>query len=142
MAEIINNFGKVAGWNSQQAVLFGRKLVGISKIMYKDTSEVESVYGAGKYPIGIGDGNYSAECAFTISDEEMRGILSSLPPGQRIQDIPPFDWPVLTIRNGRVTKDVIRNVQFKGIGKEVSQNDKSINYETDTHCSHIDWNVQ
>ncbi len=140
--QIINNFGTVSGWNQHEVVLLGRKLVGISKLSYKDSEEVEAVYGAGKFPIGTGRGNYSAECGMTLLKEEVEGLLGSLPPGSRLQDIPPTDVPVLTIRNGRTTKDVIRNFQFTGLGKEVNQNDKSVYLEMPCFCTHIDWDVR
>lgn len=139
---IINNFGNVAGWNQHEVVLLGRKLQGISKIQYSDSTEVEAVYGAGGYPIGTGEGNYSAECSMTLLKEEVEGLMASLPPGNRLQDIPPTDVPVLTIRGGKVTKDVIRNFRFTGLGKEVNQNDKSVYLEMPCFCTHIDWNVQ
>lgn len=142
MADIINNFGRVAGWNQHQVVLMGRQLVGISKISYKDSTEVEAVYGAGGMPIGTGEGNYKAECSMTLLKEEVEGLLGSLPTGTRLQDIPPTDVPVLTIRNGRTTKDVIRNFRFTGLGKEVSQNDKSVYLEMPCFCTHIDWDVR
>lgn len=142
MAEIINNFGHVAGWNQHEVVLMGRTLVGISKIAYSDEQEVEPVYGAGKYPIGTGEGNYKAECSMTLLKEEVEGLLASLPDGMRLQDIPATDVPVLTIRNGRVTKDVIRNFRFVGLGKEVNQNDKSVYLDMPCFCTHIDWDVR
>jgi hypothetical protein len=138
--QIINNFGNVAGWNQHQVVLLGRKLSGISKIMYKDSVEVEAVYGAGGFPIGTGEGNYKAECGMTLLKEEVEALLGSLPQGSRLQDIAPTDIPVLTIRAGVVTKDVIRNFRFTGLGKEVSQNDKSVYLEMPCFCTHIDWN--
>lgn len=140
--QIINNFGQVSGWNQHSVVLLGRKLVGISKISYKDSTEVEAVHGAGGFPIGIGEGNYSAECSMTLLKEEVEALLGNLPANGRLQDIPPTDIPVLTIRNGKTTKDVIRNFQFTGLGKEVSQGDKSVYLEMPCFCTHIDWNVQ
>jgi hypothetical protein len=140
--QIINNFGNIAGWNQHEVILLGRKLVGISKIMYKDSTEVEAVYGAGGYPIGTGDGNYSAESGMTLLKEEVEALIAALPAGSRIQDIPATDVPVLTIRGSKVTKDVIRNFRFTGIGKEVNQNDKSVYLEMPCFCTHIDWNVE
>lgn len=139
---IINNFGTVIGWNQHQLVLFGRTVEGITKISYKDSQEVEAIMGAGKYPVGTGEGNYKAECSITLLLEEVHAIMNSMPAGQRIQDIPPTDIPVLTIRNGVVKKDVIRNFRFTGMGKEVSQGDKEVKVEMPCFCTHIDWNVQ
>lgn len=140
--QIVNNFGQVAGWNQHSVVLLGRKLQGISKISYKDETEVEAVYGAGSMPIGIGEGNYKAECGMTLLKEEVEALIAQLPANSRLQDIPPTDVPILTIRGGKKTKDVIRNFRFTGLGKEVSQNDKSVYLDMPCFCTHIDWNVQ
>lgn len=140
--EVVNNFGNVAGWRDHQFVLFGRKLVGVSKVSYKDSTEKEGVYGGGNMPIGSGTGNYKAECGLTLLKEEVDAIMASLPPGLRIQDVPPTDFPVLTMRNGKVTKDVIRNFQFTGQARDLSQGDKSVPVEMPTFCTHIDWNVE
>ena len=139
-ATIINSFGNVSGWNQIQFVLFGRTVEGIRKISYKDSREMESIMGAGPYPIGYNDGNYKAECSVELLFEEWQALMASLPAGTRIQDIPATDIPVLTMRNGKVTKDVIRNFRFPNQGKEVQQGDKSIYMDMGGFCSHIDWN--
>lgn len=139
---IINNFGQVTGWNQHQVVLMGRKLVGISKISYKDNVEREAVMGGGQFPIGTGDGNYKAECGMTLLKEEVDGLMATLPANSRIHDIPPTDVPILSVRNGKVTKDVIRNFQFNGQGREVSQGDKAVWLEMPCFCTHIDYNVR
>lgn len=141
MAEIVNNFGEVAGWSHHEVTMLGRTLVGVRKITYKDSIEAESIYGAGYMPVGTGFGNYKAEFSMELLKEELDALIASLPAGQRAHNIPAFDVPVLTIRNGVTTKDVVRNVRILGRGKEVSQGDKSV-YESPTFvCSHIEWNV-
>lgn len=139
---IINNFGNVTGWNDHEFVLYGRKVQGITKFAYSDSLEREAVMGAGKYPVGTGDGNYSAECSVTLLKEEVQAIMASMPANTRLQDIPPADVPILTVRNGKVTKDVIRNFQFTGMGVEVSQGDVKVELEMPCFCTHIDWNVE
>lgn len=141
-ATIINNFGTVIGWNQHEVVVLGRTVEGITKIVMKDNQEVEGVYAAGKYPVGIGEGNYSAEFGMTLLLEEVQFLLDSLPPGSTVQDIPPFDVPVLTIRNGVIKKDVATSVKIKGLGKEVSQGDKSVAMEIPCFCPRILWNQQ
>lgn len=140
--QIINNFGQVNGWNQHSVVLLGRKLQGISKIMYKDSTEVEAIMGAGGFPVGTGEGNNTAECGMTLLSEEVYALLDSLPAGGRIQDIPPTDVPVMTIRGGKVRKDIIHNLQFTGLGKEVNQGDKAVFMEMPCFCTHITWNAE
>lgn len=139
---IINKFGKMQGWNSITFNILGRDVEGITSFSYTDAEEKENVYGAGKYPIGRGSGNYSAEVSATFYKEEYDAIQAVLPPGKRIQDIEPFDIIVMyEDQNGAIKKDIVRNVEFTGRGVEATQNDKTFAYEAELVCSHIDWNV-
>jgi len=138
---LINRFGRVMGWNKVTARLFGRALEGITELEYKDEVEQELVYGAGRAPIGKGEGNYKPSASITLSNEERLAILESLPPGMRIQDIPDFDITVAYEYKNRVYKDVIRNCSFKNNGVTVKQGDKSINTKFDLVPTHIDYNV-
>ena len=130
------------GWNSITFNLLGRDVEGLIAFKYSDSEEIENVYGAGKFPIGRGSGNYAATSSATFFKEEFDAIQEVLPPGKRIQDIEPFDVPVMyENQNGKIVKDIVRNVQFTGRGVEATQNDKSLSYEAELVCSHIDWNV-
>ena len=140
---IINKFGKMQGWNSITINLLGRDVEGITQIFYNDSIEMENAYGGGMFPIGRGEGNYVAENPkLTLYKEEWDAIQSAIPPGSRVQEIEPFDAIVIyTQKSGRITKDIIRNCQFTGRGVEASQNDKTLTYEAELICSHVDWNV-
>ena len=140
--QIINNFGDVTGWNQHSYVVLGRTVKGISKISYKDDTEIEAIYGAGGYPIGTGDGNNSAECGMTLLLEEVYALLDQLPPGSRVQDIPSSDVIILSIRAGKTRKDVIHGFRFTGLGKELNQGDKAVWMEMPCFCTHITWNAQ
>lgn len=48
----------MAGWNSVTYNLYGRDVEGISELGYDDNIEKEMIYGAGRMPIGVGEGNY------------------------------------------------------------------------------------
>ncbi|UGU15212.1 hypothetical protein LS482_16185 [Sinomicrobium kalidii] len=142
MARIINNFGKIQGWNSITVNLLGRDIEGITAISYSDSEELENVYGAGKYPVGRGGGNYQAEASITLLKEEWDALQAAVPAGQRVQDIAPFDIIVEYTRdNGAIQVDRIRNAQFTGRGVENNQNDKMLEYEAELIISHIEWNV-
>lgn len=139
---IINKFGNIQGWNSITANIMGRDVEGITALSYKDSEEIENVYGAGKYPIGRGRGNYSTEASITLIKEEYDAIQAALSPGMKLSDIEPFDITVeYALPDGRVLKDRIRNCQFTGRGVEASQNDKSLALQSDLICSHIEWNI-
>lgn len=139
---IINKFGSLQGWNNATVNIMGRDVEGITTLSYKDSEEIENIYGAGKYPVGRGSGNYQAEASISLLKEEYDAIQSALPPGKRLSDIAPFDITVeYALPDGRVLKDRIRNCQFTGRGVESNQNDKSMSYQSDLIVSHIEWNV-
>lgn len=138
---IINHFGKMAGWNSVTLRLFGRDVVGVQKVMYKDDQEIENITGAGNMPIGEGEGNYSAEASVELSLEERLAIQRSLPRGKRIQDIAAFDIVVAYDYQGTIYKDVIKNCRFTNNGVDVKQGDKTISTDFNLKTSHIQWNV-
>ena len=139
--KLINKFGTMAGWNNITVVMLGRELEGITELSYSDNVEMENVYGSGGMPIGRARGNYAAEVSLTLYIEELIALQHSLPPGKRIQDIEPFDIPVLYEYNNYIYKDVIRNCQFTKKSVEVKQNDKTIAMKFEMITSHIDHNV-
>lgn len=140
-ATIINKFGKLQGWNSLTANVLGRDLEGITMLSYDDDEDISNAYGAGKYPIGRSDGNYTTEpVKIGLYKEEMDLLDASMAPGMRIQEIPPF--PIIAEYErpgGAVSKDIIHNFQFKKRGRAVQQGDGSIVYECEGICSHIEW---
>lgn len=139
---VINKFGRLQGWNSITTTILGRDLEGITAVNYSDTQSKENVYGAGKFPVGRGEGNYEASASITLIKEEVDALRKSLPPSTRIQDIPPFDIEVkYELPSGEIYKDRIRNAEFTNSVREVAQGDGSIASEFELIISHIDWNV-
>lgn len=138
---LINKFGKLAGWNSITINMLGRDVEGITELEYDDNVEMENAYGAGKFPVGFGEGNYSAKAAITLYLEEVNAIQRSLPPGKRLSDISPFDIVVEYEYNDIKIKDRIHNCKLPGRGVAVKQNDKTIAYKFEMLISHIGWNV-
>ncbi|MBD3748511.1 MAG: hypothetical protein IE931_03350 [Sphingobacteriales bacterium] len=142
MGTIINKFGKMTGWNSLTVNMMGRDVEGITAVKYDDTLTKENVYGAGKYPVGRGEGKYEAKATLTILKEEMDALQSALVPGKRIQDIAPFDVIAqYEMVDGKIVTDRIRNCEFMGRGVEVKQGDGSIAMAYELIVSHIDWNT-
>lgn len=138
---LVNKFGKVAGWNSTTATMMGRDIEGITELKYDDNVEKENIYGAGKMPIGRGEGNYKATASITLIKEEVDALQISLGPGKRLTDIAPFDIAVSYDYLSKIYKDRIRNCEFTGRSVEVKQNDKVIATTFDLIVSHIDWNI-
>lgn len=131
----------MAGWNSVTLNLFGRDVEGISEVSYDDTVDKELIYGAGKMPIGVGEGDYKAKFGLKLYQEEVIAIMDSLPPGVRLQDIISTDVIVQYTYNTRIYKDIIRNVEFTKVGKAVKKGDKTVEQTVEVICTHIDWNV-
>lgn len=141
MATVINKFGKIAGWNSITINLLGRDVEGVDEVSYNDTQEKENVYGAGKMPIGRGDGNYSAKATVSLLVEEDMALQQSLPRGKRLSDIAPFDILVEYEYEGFKYRDRIRNCEFTGRSVSVKQGDKKMVHKHELIVSHIDWNI-
>lgn len=142
MSTIINKFGVMQGWNSVTANIMGRDLEGITELSYSDSQKKENVYGAGKYPIGRGRGNYQAKASITLLKEEVDGLKMVLPAGKTIQDIAPFDMVVeYETESGVIKKDRIRSCEFVGDGIEVKQDDLTIATKYELLISHIEWNI-
>ena len=140
-SSLINKFGKMAGWNSVTLNMLGRDVEAITAIAYDDSVEKENVYGAGKFPVGRGEGNYAAKASITILKEEVNALQNSLPPTMGLDSIAPFPIVVEYEYNGFKKKDIIHNCEFKGNGVDVKQNDKTIATKFDLVVSHVWWNV-
>lgn len=130
------------GWSNVTVNLLGRDLEGITELSYTDSQKKENVYGAGKFPIGRGRGNYEAKASFTLLKEEVDALKQALPASKSIQDIAPFDIIVeYETDNGSIKKDRIRNAEFMSDGVEVKQNDNTIATKYELLVSHIEWNI-
>lgn len=141
-ATIINKFGRIVGWNNITARFLNRNLEGITELEYDDDLEMDNEHGAGRYPLGQSEGNYNAKCSVTLFSEEMMALQASIPPGMRIQDIPPFPVIVEYDWNGVIKKDVIQNCRFRNNGRSVKQGDGKIVHKLTILTSHIDWSKQ
>ena len=131
----------MAGWNSVTLNIYGRDVEGISELSYEDSVDKELIKGAGKMPIGVGEGEYNAKMALKLYQEEVIAIMDSLPPGIRLQDIIGTDVIVKYEYNTRIVTDIIHNVEFMKVGKAVKKGDKTIEQTVEVICTHISWNV-
>jgi hypothetical protein len=139
--EIINLFGKVIGWNDVSIVVFGRKLEGVTAVEYSDEDEIEGIKGAGAFDVGYGEGNSSAKFSFTISEEERRAMIASIPKGKRIQDSAASPVVISYDYGGVVYTDRVNNVKIKNNGVSVKQGDKSVAFKFDCYTSNINYNI-
>lgn len=131
----------MAGWNSVTLNIYGRDVEGISELSYEDSVDKELIKGAGKMPIGVGEGEYNAKMGLKLYQEEVIAIMDSLPPGVRLQDVIGTDVIVKYEYNTRMVTDIIHNVEFMKVGKAVKKGDKTIDQTVEVICTHISWNV-
>lgn len=141
MAQIVNKFGKLAGWNSITFRLFGRDVVGISKIKYGDNQAITNKFGAGNLPVGEEEGNIVADdLEIDLLQEEYMALIKSIPPGKRLQDAT-GDCLVEYAYAGEKFNDIIHNVRFMNNGTEINQGDGSITRSFKCKVSHITHNA-
>jgi hypothetical protein len=137
-----NKFGTLAGWNRITTNIMGRDIEAYKRIYYSDTVAKTNAYGGSNFPIGREEGNYECEAGFELYQEEVRGLMASLVPGSRLQDIKPFDITVeYQMGSGVILRDRIMNCEFTNNGVDVKQGDGSIVTEYKLICSHIEWNT-
>jgi hypothetical protein len=141
MAKIINKFGELIGWASMTFNMLGRDLEGITAVEYSDEKAIESAYGAGSMPVGYVTGNYSATASVTVYKDELVALMKSLPPGLRIQDLPPVPMVVNYEHGDQIFKDVLQNVKFKNAGTTLTQGEGKVEVKLDLYITHIDWNL-
>jgi hypothetical protein len=137
---LVNAFGKMAGWNSVTTNFFGRDAEGILELGYDDKIDKELIYGAGRMPIGYGEGNYEPTMKIVFVKEEVTAMLDAIPSGSRLQDAAPSDVIVQYEYNNRLYKDILRNVTITKLGRSVKQGDKVVGQELEVMLTHIDWN--
>ena len=115
-------------------------LVGITKITYEDEEEVENIYGAGKFPVSQGSGNYTATASITLPVEEIIKIQRTTG-SKRLQDVPYFDITVsyLHPQADKQINDTIKNCRFTKNSRDLNQNDKTFPIELALVVSHIEW---
>jgi len=130
-------------WGSIKVNMLGRTVSGIKKITYADPQDKENIYGAGNHPIARGEGNFNPTGSMDLLEFEARALMDQLPPGQRLQDIPPFDI-VVTFKpknQDLLRTDIIRNAQFKSNGIDVGNGTTEIMHTHELIISHINYNV-
>ena len=117
-------------WGSVNLVVAGVPIIGITKIAYKKVQEKENIYGAGFTPVSRGYGKKSYEGSITIKREELNRLILAAP-NNSIEDITPFDIPVVYADGTRVAPkvDTLKSVEFKGFDQTTNTGDTSIDVE-------------
>lgn len=143
MAVVVNSLGRMIGWSSVTLRLLGRDVVGISKIEYGPTTNVEKHFGAGTKVVGKSHGNEDAVASIDLYEEEVTALQKALPAGQGLQDIADFDIPVVyeLPNNAGTRKDIIHNCSFSTWTKTVNQGDGKIVMSFPLSPTHISFGV-
>ncbi len=138
MQPLIN--GKRYDWGNVKANMLGRTISGITGINYEEKLEKKNLYGAGRFPVHRGHGNYEASAKITLYDYEVEAIQRTLGPGKHLTDVPPFDVVVSFMDgSGHIVTHVIRNAEFTGNKRELKQGDTTFEVELELIVSHIEW---
>jgi len=110
----------------------------ITDISYKDSREVEEVYGKGSNPTGYGSGNYQCDGSFTIKRDEQtlfETAINLLGKGNGFYRHPPFP---ITVSYGDgvnpLETDVLPACLLTGRDLNPKQGDKSIEVKYDFKC--------
>lgn len=132
--------GRAYDWPSIRLQLLGQTVAGVTEINYSDTQEKVNNYGAGTMPVSRGYGKYEPKADIMLEMKEVERIQAALPPGGRLQDIPPFPIVISYVNtsNMQVTH-TLHNCEFLGNGREVKTGDTNVLVKLDLVLSHIEW---
>lgn len=136
------NRGNQRGWGDIKFSIAGQQVTGITSISYKDKTEKELVYGAGKKPIGVGQGNESYEGKLSLYRYEVDRILAGISGEKKLSRLATFPITVVSQMEGESTfnTDVVL-AQFKDSGRDISQNDKTDIVELELLVVDIQYNI-
>lgn len=137
MGQVLIN-GRAHSWGDISFSIGGYSPAGIDKISYKDESVIEDNYGQGRKVVSRGYGNDKASASVSLHSEEVVALQKNAP-NKRLQDYGPFDVTVQYLIGTVITTDVIKNCQFSGNMRDVSQGDTKISVELNLNPTHIIW---
>lgn len=138
MAEPLIN-GMAHSWASLKVVLYAYTITGISSVSYSDNEDFKNNYGQGQFPTDRSRGNYEATGSMTIRQYELKKLLQAAGV-DRIQDLPMTDLVMAYADPGiPFTSDTLRGVNFKGVKRELSQGDGTVDCEIEFIIGSIDW---
>jgi len=135
--------GELYSWANIRVNLLGRNLVGIKSIDYKEMDEIKGVKGRGSKDIGFVQGNYSTDCKMVVEMAEVEALNAALPIGKRLQDIAPFDIPIV-YRNSdqRLVTHVLKGCKFLGQNRSAKSGEvKEMEVELPLYVAEIYWNA-
>jgi len=138
MPKVLIN-GQAYTWAQIKINILGRQIIGVTKITYKESEEMQDNFGAGNRPISRSYGKIETEASIEMYMEEIEALQAATPEG-RLQSIPEFDivvsyQPTL----GQIKNHTLHNCRFKENSREPGNEDMAIKAEIPMICSHISW---
>lgn len=114
------------GFIDLQVVMFGRPIIGLRGIRYRESQEKGNVHGAGKKPIARTRGQVNFEGELRILHSELRAILQSEGNGKSILSIRPFDITCTYApeTGGVISTDTLKYVEFMECEVDLNNGDQ------------------
>jgi hypothetical protein len=127
------NYLKETEWADLKVAIDGKPVTGIRNVSYKETSEDEALYGAGRNPIGIQSGNKSYEGSIKLLKNEADALNAAalLLGYDSIVDVPGL---VVTIaylpKGGRLLRtDILQGCKIGEFANNMEQGAKMMEIE-------------
>jgi len=132
--------GRAYDWASIKLQLLGQTITGVTAISYSDKQDKANNKGAGIYASSRGYGAYEAMASITLEAKEVERIQAALPPGQRLQDIKPFNIIVAYVNESNVmVKHTIKDCEFTNNMRDLKAGDTNIEVALELITSAIEW---
>ncbi len=129
--------GKIYSFVDIKFSIAGQDVSGITAISYETEREKENIYAAGSEPVGVayGQRKYTASISFLKNEYD---ALKRAAPNFRIEDIPPFDLPVIYIKeDGSFVRDTLKNFDFTKANNDFKVGDKGLEVKCDAIISGV-----
>lgn len=141
MAKAIINARAVDGADIQIRAL-GVDLQGFESISYEKTPDHQLNYGQGRDPYSWSQGRNNYSGSITLYAETIAEIERSLPTGQSLTDIPPFQIVVTYVQQpaGVIIKDIV-TAKFAKNMRGGNTGDQGLRYELDLFIVDIVFNA-
>ena len=131
--------GQSYSWSQINFIILGVPVVGVRAVEYKETQDMENIYGVGSQPVARGYGNVSYEASITLLSEEVERLADVAPNG-RLQEIPEFDIPITFLPDsGVIQSHVLKACRFTENSRSVNQGDKTIEVQIPLIIGQINW---
>lgn len=113
------------GYSDLTVQIGSRVLAGLRGVRYKESQEMEYIYGSGNKPVAIGEGNIAYEGEVKMLQNELE-ILIEQAPGGRLQRLKDVQITITYNRDEVLVTDILTGVRFTEVEKGMEQGAKSM----------------